>query len=362
MIKRSVTIGPGQLVLLLTVFRVFDLLTYSPNLGGAENGATVLVAFLPALLLLAFVMLPAGLLMARFGGSDVISCAMHLSKPVGKVLAAVLCLFLVLLAGDTVSNFEFLLSTAIYPGTQPWFFILTLLLVCTYAAYLGLEPVARVNTALFFVLAVSVLFLAVAILPSADMVYLQNPFYGGSAPFWRRVVRMCFGNIDVIAWLVVTPHLRGVPAKAFGGWLLATAVASEALILLLTLGLGDYAGAQAFPFLSLASVAEWSVFQRLDSLHITLWTFLAFVKVAALLFLAAQCLGYLLPVKLKKAGIISCGILAAAAAGVFSFSTGNLIAARVALQSGVPVAVLAVIIPFLLLIWAVAAKKRGIKP
>ena len=361
MIRRSITIGSGQLILLLTVFRVFDLLTYAPAMGEAENGSTVLLAAIPQLMLLALVMLPAGLLIARFEGQDVISCAMSLSKPVGKVLAGVLFVFLIAFAGSTVSSFEHLLTGAVYQESSPWFFIITMVFIGTYAAFLGLEPVARVNTFVFFILVATVVFFAVSVLPKADYVYLQNPLYGGSVPFWRTVVRMCFANFDVVAWLIITPHLNGVPAKSFGWWLLCSAVLFETLIFLLTVGLGDYAATQPFPFLALASVAEFSVFQRLDSLHITLWTFLAFIKVASLLFLAAQCLGYLLPRRLKKTNFIAGGVLCAGAAAFFSSGPEYLGMARAALQSGVPVAVLAVLIPFALLIWSIVAKKRGIQ-
>lgn len=361
MIRRSVTIGSGQLVLLLAIFRVFDLLTYAPALGEAENGATVLLAAVPQLLLLALVMLPAGLLMARFGGSDVISCALALWKPAGKVLAALLFLCILAFASSTVSSFEHLLTGAIYLESSPWFFILTMVVVCTYAAYLGLEPVARVSTFVFFAFLAAVAFFVAAILPKADFVYLQNPFYGGAIPFWRTAVRLCFANFDVVAWLIITPHLRGVAAKSFAWWLLASTVLFEVLVFLLTVGLGDYAATQPFPFLALASVAEFSVFQRLDSLHITLWTFLAFVKVASLLFLAAQCLGYLLPRRMKKTNYVVCGGLCAAGAVFLSSAPQYLATARGALQSGVPVAVLAVLVPFALLVWAIVAKKKGVE-
>lgn len=355
---RNTLISPWQAVALLALFRVFSLLTFVPRIGGVQNGASVLLALPVSYLLLALVLLPALLLLRRHGGCNAVDCALQLNKPVGKLLAALLGLFSVLIAADTISNFEFLLTTAVYPQTPPLFFILTFAAVCAYAAFLGLEPVARVGTVVFVIFVGVLVFLSAAILPKADFLALKNPMAGGSNEFFSLVIANCFSNFDVVLWLFLAPHIKGSTAKSFVGWLAVTLPFIEYLVLLLTVGLGDYAASQTFPFYSLAAYAELSIFQRLDSLHITLWTFIAFVKVAVYLYFAAHCLGYLMPRRMKKTSILCCGALAAAGAAVLSSGPRRLGAVRAAVQSGIPVAVLAVLIPFALLIWSLAVRKK----
>ncbi|WP_312640619.1 GerAB/ArcD/ProY family transporter [Hydrogenoanaerobacterium sp.] len=354
---RNTLIDGKQIVMLLVMFRVFNMLTFVPQMQGVQNAATVMLALPFAYLLLILILLPAALLLNRHRESNIIDCALKLSKPAGKVLGVLLFLYAVLIAADTVSNFEFLLTSVVYPETKSIFFILTFTAVCVYGAYMGLEPVTRVNTILFFISLFSIIFISVAVLPDAEFVYLQNPLYGGVAPVAKHALSACFANFDVVLWLLLAPDLKGNLNKNFVYWTILSLFAVEYLVMLLTVGLGDYAKSQMFPFFSLTVIAEISIFQRLDILHITLWTFIAFVKVTVYLYLASQCLGYIIPKRLKKTRLIICGAATVGGAVIISSRLYYLTWMQGALQAGIPVALLAVLIPFVLLIWSLVSKR-----
>ena len=59
--------------------------------------------------------------------------------------------------------------------------------------------------------------------------------------------------------------------------------------------LGDYAKSQRFPFYTVTKIAEVSIFQRLDSLHVALWVFMALVRLSLFLEVAGKSLARMLP-------------------------------------------------------------------
>lgn len=356
---RNTLIDSKQIVMLMVMFRIFNLLTFAPQMGSLENTASAMIALPVSHLLLALILLPAALLLNRYKECNIVDCALQLNKITGKVLAVLLFLYTAFVAANTISNFEFLLTSVIYPQTSPIFFILTFTAVCAYGAFMGLEPVTRVNTFVFFLSLAALVFISIAVLPSVNFVYLQNPMYEGAAAVAKQAVKHCFANFDVVIWLLLAPDLKGNINKSFIYWAILSFIAVEYMVTLLTVGLGDYAKSQMFPFFSLAVIAEMSIFQRLDSLHITLWTFIAFVKVSVYLYLTSQCLGYLLPKRLKKTRILIGTAVSAGGALIISSSLPYLTRVHGVLHSGLPVAILAVLIPFALLIWSLFVKRRG---
>lgn len=358
MIVRNQLISSKQMMMLLVMFRAFNLLTFVPQQGGTVNAATAMLTMPLSLLLLAVVLLPAALLLRKRGGYGYIDCAMRLNKGVGTVLALLLFLYAAFIAADSISNFEFLLTSAVYPESSPAFFVVTFTAVCAYAAYMGLEPVTRVNAFIFVLFFFVVAFISLAILPKAEFVYLKNPLDGGTQSFLMQVVNGCFSNFDVIVWLLLAGNVKGSLVKSYAGWSLITLLTSEYLVLLIAVGLGDYASSRIFPFFSLAALSELSIFQRLDSLHITLWTFMAFIKVSVYLYLAAQSLGHVVPARLRGTAVVASVVAAGGLALLLSSDWSYLNTIQDALQTGIFVAVLAVLIPFALLLWTMGRERR----
>lgn len=350
---RNTLISPWQGAAMLILFRVFHLLTLSPAGGEAQNATDALLALPLSYLVLAVLMLPAYFFVRRFGGITGGAGAFA-----GRAAAVLLCGFSLLAAAFTVGGFQALLTSAAYPKVSPAFFIVTFAAVCAYAAFLGLEPIARMGSVIFVAFLAVTVFISAAVLPKASFVYLQAPMQGGGVAFLKLVLSGAFANFDVVIWLLLAPNIKGGALKSFAIWAVGALAALEYLILLLAVGLGDFAGTQEYPFYSLAASGEISVFQRLDSLHITLWTFIAFVKASVYLYFASHCMGLIIPRAKKWERAALCGGAAAVAALLAAFSAGGTAFLKSALQGGVPVAALAVALPLLLLLTA-ALKKRG---
>ena len=77
-------------------------------------------------------------------------------------------------------------------------------------------------------------------------------------------------------------------------------VALAAIFLFTAAALGDYAKSQRFPFYTVTKIAEVSIFQRLDSLHVALWVFMALVRLSLFLEVAGKSLARMLPQKASK--------------------------------------------------------------
>ncbi|MEG1631462.1 MAG: Ger(x)C family spore germination protein [Hydrogenoanaerobacterium sp.] len=311
---RKTIISPWQAASMLVLFRVFSLLTIAPG-ATAQNTTDVLLALPLSYLVLSAVFLPL-LFVLRRSGVDIIDGIGGFGVPLAKLAAVILCVFCLLAAAFTAGSFAKLFTLAAFKKTSPLFFTFTIAAVCGYAAFLGLEPIARMGSAIFAAFLAFTLFVSFAILPKAQFFYIKAPFLDGVMPFLRLVLSFCVVNFDVILWLLLAKNVKGSVTKSFIIWAVAGSLLLSYLVVLLAVGLGDYAGTQEFPFYSLAAFAEISVFQRSDSLHLVLWSFMAFLKIGVYLYFAAYCLGKVFLRVGKTTRALSCTIALQLLAGV----------------------------------------------
>ena len=127
-------------------------------------------------------------------------------------------------------------------------------------------------------------------------------------------------------------------------------VTLAAIFLFTAAALGDYAKSQRFPFYTVTKIAEVSIFQRLDSLHVALWVFITLVRLALFLEVSGKSLARMMPKKASKYAVAVCAALAAVLSGILTEKPDVLEALGNFFAGGVPVLLLTVLLPLLLLL------------
>lgn len=127
-------------------------------------------------------------------------------------------------------------------------------------------------------------------------------------------------------------------------------VALAAIFLFTAAALGDYAKSQRFPFYTVTKIAEVSIFQRLDSLHVALWVFMALVRLSLFLEVAGKSLARMLPQKASKYTVGACAALAAVLSGILTEKPDVLEKLGDLFAGGLPALLLTVLLPLLLLL------------
>jgi hypothetical protein len=73
--------------------------------------------------------------------------------------------------------------------------------------------------------------------------------------------------------------------------------------------MGNFANTQLFPIHSLAALAEFSIFKRLDALVTGIWLLCAFLKISFLIYLQRDVLQQLMPKADKKRQLLAIFLL-----------------------------------------------------
>ncbi len=270
-----------QLVVLLYVCRSFNLFTATLHDVGVGYGAVHLAAFPLAALFQLGLLLPAYFLMRDTGRSlgESAAAAMGRWGLWFPILGAGYLLTTTSLTVYCMANF--LINTA-FPGASPLFFAGTLVLAAGYAASLGTEGIARASLVLCMAFSLGLLAIFLGVTRRLDLLNIQPfPPEGGTAEVIRSAWIIAARSSPVFTFAVLSHKTRGkAVGKGIIGYLLASLVLQEIVTLLVSAALGDLASDKAFPLFTLTTISRLSVFQRMDALHLGVWTAISFLRIA----------------------------------------------------------------------------------
>lgn len=329
------TISSAQLVLLLTVSRLFTLFTSISHTDSSGSGSAALVA-IP---LAGIGALAAGvpyLLMRRRCGPDSLEAACRVGKAYGAAAAFLFCVFCLMAAARTAAQFTYFMVSAVYQNVQPWVLLFWLTLLAAYAAALGLEAFSRLGALAFFLALGATLLVFGALLPRMNPIWLASPFLDGVQPTWQIMRHLLVQNAELVLFPLLASRAGGKGVKPYFWWTALTTLFYEALALVVLTALGGFAATRLFPLHTLAVVARLPVFGRLELCYIVLWVLLAFLRMALYLYCACVCLRRMVPKlslgKTAAACAVVSGVCAYAAVAMrFWQRTGLDLAAGVAL-------------------------------
>lgn len=286
-------IGVHQAALLLfSLLTTKVLLIYPAVVVEAGRGAGWLLVLLNALWGVAAVLVLAGLA-RRFPGRGLPEIAQEVAGPVlGNLFNLLLAAGLVVLAAMVVRLLSEAFIIAILPQTPPSVLVGTAGLLAVYAAYLGLEPMARVNQIMAPLAIVAFMLVLLLLLREGEPGWLL-PALGPGLPALLQSSFLQSG-----AWVEVL--LLGIYGYAFrrdgdlrrAGLLAvvgaALALAGTAAVYIMVFG-PEVAPRQPFPLYALARMVYLGrFFQRAESLFVLIWIAASLAYPGVLLHGAAE--------------------------------------------------------------------------
>lgn len=290
-----------QLVILLFLCRSFNQLSADILNVTGHYGMEHLLAIPLALAIQAALAVPAFLLIRKSGRGLTGAAFLTLGKG-GIVFALFSCTYLLLAAGITVYNLAAFLANAIYPRSSAVFFIITLVVAGMYAAHLGLEGISRSSVILFglFLLSLTLTFLGVA--DRVNMLNLRPLMEGSGSTILEGAWRICARSSTVYLFVLLSARASGKKAKGFGWYLAAVGLMMELVGFFVSTVLGELAVSEAYPFFMLTTVAQISIFQRMDALHVAIWVMVSFLRVAVFLWIMREQFVACLPLNVRENG------------------------------------------------------------
>lgn len=356
--NRRAQISPWQAAVLLFSGRMLSFFL-SPAGSARPSPITFCLLLLPAAVLGGMLVLPACRLLKNYPGQDLLSASAIRWGKTAKLLSLSFFLLAQAVTVQTVSTFSSFLNASAYPEASPWLFILLLTAAAAYGAYMGHEPVARFGSFVFAALTASLFFVALHLIPQLQWESVLPPAYDTAKEVIGLLIALTAGNAELAVLLFLLPTVCEKAGSVYSRWCLLWVPAMAGAVLFTAAALGDYADTQRFPFFTVTKIAGTTLFQRLDSLHIALWVFLAVIRLALFLQMSSACLKQLLGPKCRSYTVwISAG-LSAAAAGILSSHGKGLTTLSSILSGGLPVLFCCFFLPLLLLLFG--RKGGGIK-
>lgn len=280
-------IKPGQFFSMLILGRLLTGLTFDPNELQLAASDKVICDVL-SVVFTVILCVPAFFYMNRNDG--LFGCARAVSEKLNRGIAVFYALYFVFWATVTVSRFQVFATSVLVTEIPPFVFILIIIIASFYAAYLGVQALSRASVIFLAVAVASILFLFAISVKFFEPLNLSPIFYDGYAPVLKNAFYSASSTAEITAIMIYIPQITSNVKKGF----ITTVFAVLTLTLLLgiptALVLGDLLPHLLFPEYTLATMAEFSMFQNMEASVTAVWILGAFVKTSLMVSLALYCM------------------------------------------------------------------------
>lgn len=294
-----------QFYSMLFLTRLLTTLTYIPEYTKQITGSDMIFQVLFRFVFGIIITLPVFWLNKKYGSEKGGNSAWNKVKAV--IFSAVFFYFSV----TTVSRLDLFAGTVVFPETDVKFLLLFVVAFCAYGAYLGLESISRSAVLFTLPVALSLVFIFLALIKKVDFLNFTPLFYNGVLPVVKTSVNAVGRTVEYAVIAVSLPFLTGNSKKGFFVWAGVQTVVTAVIFFFETAVLGSFSQIQMFPVYALASMAEFSFFHGLEAIITGVWVLGAFLKISLLIYLQAKLLSDAFGIK-KTTVIAVSGILTAA--------------------------------------------------
>lgn len=348
-------ISTPQLFIMLLISRMFSIFTYKPlrfNIGFGTATAAIIVSAVINVL----IFVPALTLVKRFNGRSIVDCMGLTHKNGAKIYSFLILITCIFLCTETLAQFEIFMASTIYITWAPVLFIIPTVSVCAYLCRLGVESLARLSGYVFGALIFSVVAIAVAAASKINTVWVEPAAFDNIKGFWEYVADNVFHTTEIIPFLFLSSYSKGNLKKGVVFFSATVAVLFEIVSFLVISTLGNYREAVLFPFYTVSAMGQTTLSERFNAAFITLWVFMAVIKLCVYLFVSAKALRQIRNFKNDTIPllIISAIIIIASLFVTEQISYVNVMYSIIV--TGAPVLILGVVYP---LIVALSRRNRG---
>lgn len=336
--------------------RVFTLMTLVPMSANSGDLTMQMIAAIIGTVIQAVLLIPIVLLK-----KSVTETALEKNRFCGIVIAGIYLLFFLFYTVSSLLHFRKFLSARFFRNSGGIIMLAILLAVCVYCASLGVEALGRSGVLLFWLFIAA---LIIMVLYSAQDIDLTNLIFGKleEKKLFTAVMDDISRNGEIcaaafLAAYVYDKHDREKLRCGVYGLLAAKLLLIEAVTLLITAVLGDFARLTDYPFLTVGTFGGTGFIQRGDALYLIVWTITAVINISLFLHISAGLMVEVFP-KIKFSTTIAAVIVFAAAAAL-TLTGAELSERSFRIFSGCSIILLTGVIPLIYLL--LCRKKRGEK-
>ncbi len=348
MIKKA-KISASQLCIMLVVSRLYSIFTYKPqsyDLGVVSSAICILISAVITFLIFA----PALLVIQKRSDTSVSDLAYMRYGKLARVYSATLFAVCIFLAVETLTQFEFFMSSTLYLTSMPIFFLLPILAAAVFICHKGVETIARLSGFVFLGLIASLVLISLLALGNFESVWLGNMANDSIKEMGRLIADNVFHGSEAVIFLVLCENVKTNAKKSAFWFVIVSTILLELVSAVTILSLGDYRKTILFPFYTVSAMSENSLTDRFGLVFITLWIFMAAIRLSLYLFVAAKSLEQLFTINKKGVSVIVSAVIILA---VSLFTTDRIVSVEIMYRiilTGIPLILVAVLFPILVLL------------
>ncbi|MGE5421644.1 MAG: GerAB/ArcD/ProY family transporter [Ignavibacteriales bacterium] len=286
--------------------------TYTVKVAGKDAWLVILINMFVAIPAVLTIILP-GL---RFPGQNFAQYSEAiLGKILGKVISTMMALVLLFQMAVTLRQFTDMLIVAILPHTPISILIGMILLVSTYAVYIGIQVIGRFTQIMAPIGYFFIVMVLIMLQPQADYSNIHPIIEYG----WMPVFSGIYGQLAFMPQVIIMAFLLdkienpiGAIKAAFGYVLLVGVALVLINLVLIAVYTEEYAKLLFLPLLSMSRtiIVPGSLFS-VDLILITLWIMGIFLQVSVLHYIVASTLGNIIRARHHRSLIMPIGLIAA---------------------------------------------------
>lgn len=337
-------ISAMQLGVMLSVSRLFSIFTYKPQvyeIGSATSAICIAVSMLISFLLF----VPLFILIGKKYDVNASDLGYINTASFAKLFSISMSIICIFLAVECLTQFTFFMSSTLYLSSTPVFFLLPMVAVVVFICYKGIEAVARLSGMVFVAMAFSIILIAILSLDTAESFNIEPIKYDNFSHAVLFTIDKVAHTTEIIPFLILCENVKGSIKKSAAVFVVLSGVFLEIISFITITALGEYRKAVLFPFYTLSAMSKNSLTDRMSLAFLTLWVFMAVIKLSIYFFVAVENVNHLMHPSKKIVSNILCAAL------VFAFSLfacENITSIEIMYKiilTGVPIVLLAVFFP-----------------
>lgn len=288
--KTKGKISAFQFYVMLFLSRTLTTVTYLSSYTENIRLSDMLVQPIFRIVIGTLIMLPVFRLYRKHRDKNILELLNEKSQTLAKVVSILFLIYFFYFTVVTLARLDLFAGTIVFPETDVEYMLIFAIILCCYGAYLGLEPLGRSSVISSVLVIPALIFIMLTLVDKVDFLNLTPIFYNGVMPVVRVAVDSVGQTVEYGIIALMLPRVTGKWRKGYFIWLFSQVSLMAIMFFFACTVMGNFASTQLFPFHTMASLAEFSMFTRLDAIFTSVWIMCAFIKAGLLIFLQTDIL------------------------------------------------------------------------
>ncbi len=287
---KSKNISSFQFFIMLFLTRTLTTVTYLSSYTENIRLSDMLVQPVFRIAVGTLMMIPLYFLYKKQGEKNLIEIIENRSKALAKIVSVVFVLYFFYFTVVTIARLDLFAGTIVFPETDVEYILVFAIILCCYGAYAGLEALGRSSVVSAVFVIPALIFIMLTLTDKVDLLNLTPIFYKGVTPVVKVAVDSVGQTVEYGIIALMMPRVTGKYRKGYFIWLFSQVLLMAVMFFFACTVMGNFASTQMFPFHTMASLAEFAMFTRLDAVFTGVWIMCAFIKAGLLIYLQSELL------------------------------------------------------------------------